>query len=342
MSRWWVQFREWINQGAENWNQFWFSPAAPHTLAAIRVLGGGMIFYTHLIWSLALVDFLGPHAWIPAELSRELQHDDWSWSFWWYVQSPALIWTFHLMALALFAMLTVGLYTRVVSVLSAIVTLAYCHRLNGSLFGLDQVNAMLAMYLAVGPSGDVYSLDRWLANRRAGGTTLPVIPSISANLSIRLIQIHMCVIYLFGGIGKLRGEMWWDGSAVWFALANYEYQSWDLTWLGRYPAVIAVATHITVFWETFYCVLVWPRWTRPIFLGLAVLVHGGIALALGMPTFGIAMIIGNMAFLDPGGIDAALNAMRRPGQGRQGEGRGREATRGVASKAAERPRRHSA
>jgi hypothetical protein len=157
---------------------------------------------------------------------------------------------------------------------------------------------MLAIYLAIAPCGDVYSLDRFLAERKAG-QPLPVPPSIAGNLAIRLIQVHRCVIYLFGGISKMRGDMWWDGRAVWFAIANYEYQSLDVTWLVHAPWLIALLSHITVFWETFYCVLIWPRATRPIWLALAVAVHGGIALFLGMITFGVAMIIANLAFIPP-------------------------------------------
>jgi hypothetical protein len=121
----------------------------------------------------------------------------------------------------------------------------------------------------------------------------------------------MCVIYLFGGIGKMRGELWWDGSASWFALSNLEYQSVDMTWLVQYPFLLAFATHITVFWETFYPFLVWSRLTRPIALAVAVVVHGGIALFLGMPTFGIAMLIGNIAFLAPETVAAVVSAFRR-------------------------------
>jgi hypothetical protein len=35
----------------EAWNRFWFTPADPATLSLIRVLAGGMLFYTHFIWS---------------------------------------------------------------------------------------------------------------------------------------------------------------------------------------------------------------------------------------------------------------------------------------------------
>jgi hypothetical protein len=193
--------------------------------------------------------------------------------------------------------------------LAAVITLSYCHRLPGALFGLDQVNAMLAMYLAVGPSGAAYSLDRWLARRggaKERGGSEPSRNHVSTNIAVRLMQLHLCVIYLFGGIGKMRGGMWWDGSAVWFAIANYEYQSLDITWLVHLPWLVALLTHVTVFWETFYAFLIWPRHTRPLMLLLAVGVHGGIALFLGMPTFGIAMLIANMAFIKPDMIHAIV------------------------------------
>jgi len=137
-------------------------------------------------------------------------------------------------------------------------------------------------------------------------------PAIGTNIAIRLLQLHMCVIYLFGGIGKMRGELWWDGSALWFAFANLEYQSLDMTWLVHAPWLIALLTHVTVIWETFYCFLIWPKLTRPICLAMAVAVHAGIGLCLGMWTFGLAMIIGNLAFVPPEVVRAAVTWLARP------------------------------
>ncbi|MGE3780819.1 MAG: HTTM domain-containing protein [Pirellulaceae bacterium] len=288
----------WCHDVWTAWDRFWFSADYPHTLAMLRILAGAMLFYTHWVWSWDLLAYLGPASWMSAATVRELHRSSGSfaWSYLWYIDSPVLIWIQHLVGLVVFGCLTIGLFTRAASILAAVITLSYCHRLSGALFGLDQVNAMLALYLAVGPAGAVYSVDSWRRSRR-DPSWRPGQPQVSANIAIRLIQVHMCVIYLFGGIGKMRGEMWWDGSALWYAIANYEYQSLDITWLVRFPWFIALLTHITVFWETFYPFLVWPRLTRPIAIGLAILVHGGIAVFLGMPTFGIAMITGNLAFL---------------------------------------------
>lgn len=283
------------------WDRFWFAPSQPHTLAAMRILTGLMLFYTHFVLTLDLDAFLGKSAWVNQSTALLLNTDvngaRWAFSYLYYVDSPAILWTAHVAALLVLAMFTAGLFTRVTSVLAFIITLSYCHRLSGALFGLDQINLFLVMYLMLAPSGSLWSLDRWIATRR--GIAPPLAPSTSATVATRLLQLHLCIMYLFGGIDKARGELWWDGSAVWFAIANLEYQSLDLTWLVHQPWLVALLTHVTLFWEVFYPVLVWPKLTRPIFLAMAVAVHGGIALALGMKTFGLAMIIANLVFVSP-------------------------------------------
>ena len=113
-----------------------------------------------------------------------------------------------------------------------------------ALFGLDQINVMLTLYLAIGPSGAALSLDRWLARRR-GGPSAPAASS-AANLALRLIQVHMCVIYLFAGISKLQGQSWWTGEAMWRAFANLEYQSLDMTWLAWHPWIVNAMSHASV------------------------------------------------------------------------------------------------
>ena len=103
------------------------------------------------------------------------------------------------------------------------------------------------------------------------------------------------------------------------AFGNMEYQSMDMIWLADYPILINLMTHVTVFWEIFYCALVWPRLTRPIVLLLAIPLHMGIAICLGMITFGLAMLIGNMAFLPPEFVRALRPWRRSQRQGRVGE-----------------------
>lgn len=294
------------------WNDFWFTATNPSTLSAIRVLAGAMLLYTHLIWSFELTSFFGPEGFLPSQLIDQVHQATNDpdgpgpatgpqriiWSHFDLIQSPRLMWVVHIVALVVFLLLTIGLFSRTMAFLGYLFAVSYVNRVTpGAYFGLDKINCMLVMYLMLGPCGARYSLDRLWQLRR--GAAAEVSPSVAANVAIRLIQLHMCIIYFFSGLGKLQGETWWSGVAVWYAVATYEYQSLDLTWLVNHWWLVNLMTHVTVLWELLYCALVWPRLTRPWVLLIAVVVHGGIALALGMPTFGLAMLIGNLAFVSP-------------------------------------------
>ncbi len=291
----------WLREWSQAWNDFWFMPRTNEILAIIRIAGGCMLVYIHVIWASQSNDFFGRHAWIDNTTIRSFHAEDYGWSYLWYVDSQLLLQLHHMATILVSLMMAVGLLSRFTVPLAWALTLMYCHRLTGSLFGLDQIVMMLAMYTMLAPSGGRFSLDAIIERRIGRRWWLPTAdPSVATNIAIRLIQVHLCVIYLFGGLSKLRGEMWWDGSALWFAAITYEYQSWDITWIGRYPLVVAILTHATVFWESFYCALVWPKLTRPIMLVIAVFVHGGIAVALGMITFGTMMMVANLAFVEYG------------------------------------------
>jgi hypothetical protein len=46
-------------------------------------------------------------------------------------------------------------------------------------------------------------------------------------------------------------------------------------------------------------------------IGLAIFVHAGIGMALGMQTFGLVMIIANLAFIYPEYVEATITALGR-------------------------------
>lgn len=284
------------------WDRFWFTPTDPATLSAIRLLAGALLFYTHFIWSFDLWAFFGASGWLPSEL-RELDDSVRGASLYYiplfeWLSSPWQVWLVHIVALVVMFLFMIGLFSRITAVLSAIFALAYVgHVTPGAYFGLDKVNCMLALYLALGPCGARYSVDRLWRIRRGKHTERD--PKVMANVAIRLIQLHLCVIYFYSGLGKLEGITWWTGEAIWLSVANLEYQSLDMTWLGHFPWLINLLAFSTLFWELLYAFLIWPRFTRPWMLAIALGVHGFICLSMGMITFGLAMLIANLAFVFP-------------------------------------------
>ncbi|TWT86798.1 Vitamin K-dependent gamma-carboxylase [Pseudobythopirellula maris] len=295
------------------WDWFWFSPADPVVLCAIRVLTGALLFWTHLVWSFDLSGFLGPEGWLAPELIAQKQAGRFVFSLFDWIGPAWLLWTVHVLYLVVCLMLMFGLFSRVVAVLAFLGALSYVeHVTPGAFFGLDKINCLLAMYVMLGPCGARYSVDRLRAERR--GDEEPgagAEPSISANIAIRLMQLHLCVVYLFSGLGKLQGELWWNGRAVWFSVANPEYRSLDMTWLANHLWLVDALTHATVLWELFYCWAIWNPLLRPWVLLGAIGIHGFIGLGMGMPEFALSMLVANMAFLAPVFIEGLFDRPAR-------------------------------
>jgi hypothetical protein len=299
------------------WREFWFKPADPLPLAVMRILFGGMLFYTHLVWGMNLEAFFGPNGWQGEKLVHTFQQGQFAWSFWWLVPGGLRL-TVHLLCLLVLALYTLGVLTPVTSILAYLITVSYAYRAPLANYGLDQINAIAALYLAIGPSGAALSLDRlWQlkqeARDSAGGgkpsTRLPILPSARANLALRLMQVHLCVIYIFACQSKLQGESWWNGQAIWQAVSNLEYQSTDLTWLAWYPWLVNILTHGTVLWEMTFWALVWRPLCRPIVLLIGVAIHLGIGAFMGMWTFGLSMIFLYVAFVPATTIHAVLRTV---------------------------------
>ena len=125
-----------------------------------------------------------------------------------YLETP-LEWlpVVHAAALIVLVLFTIGLFSRITSILSFLILLNYVHRVPAALFGLDQINAILTLYLAVGPSGAGLSVDRILARYRLARKSLASNPavtsdldppaSVGANISLRL-SVLGTVLLRFG------------------------------------------------------------------------------------------------------------------------------------------------
>ena len=295
--------KSWYQDTVETFDQFWFTPRAPFVLGWIRLFTGLIVFWSLLVWSFELDTFFGADGLLPIEYRQNFPGAS---GLWWshldWCQSSGTLWGAHVVALIIVAMFACGFCTRVTSVLTALLVISYGNRSFGAGFGLDQINAFLCLYCAVGNSGGAVSLDRWLSGK-SNESRFNVRPDTMTNISIRLIQIHLCVVYFFAAVGKMEGQTWWSGEAVWLALSSYEYQTIDMTWLAKFMPLVALMTLVSLFWELFYPFLVWPRMTRPIMLLLAVVVHLGIGLCMGMMSFGLIMLVANLAFLCPDKAD---------------------------------------
>jgi len=305
------------------WRRFWFAPVDPTTLAAVRIATGAVLLYTYAAVAPAVLDYVGPNAWVdPAALTTIRGMEDnstyrYTWSVFSLVSDPQSIITLYWVFLASIAAFALGVFTRVAAPLVWIGHVSFVHRAHLTWYGIDVILAMLTFYMMFAPCGAALSLDRlW---RRSAG---PPRASWTANLCIRLIQVHMAIIYLCAGLGKLQGSQWWDGSAVWTVIATKELAPLDVTGLGRLGDLVCLTISslgvlMTLGFEIGFIFLIWNRAARPVMLALAVFLHAGIGLFMGMSAFGAAMLAGCFAFVEPTSITGFLQFFRIPFRRRQ-------------------------
>ena len=292
----------WAGGWARAWNSFWFTPADPLPLAVVRIATGLILAWSSCVWLADVDGFFGTAGWMPPEHVWRMNDQPWQWSGYFAAPGPNGIRVIAGLTLIAAILLTIGLATPLAAVTALVGFLCAANRAPLNTFGLDDTLGMLLIPLAIGPAGARLSLDRLLG---AGGGG----PSVAANIALRLIQVHLCVVYFFSGCGKMLGASWWEGTALWGAAANVQYRTLDLTWLARRPLVTNALTLGTLFWEVSYPALVWPRLTRRLWIAMAVAVHLGIGLAMGMMEFGLAMITANLAFVPAGSWQALLAAV---------------------------------
>ena len=285
----------WSGSWVSGWNAFWFTPADPLPLAVVRIATGLLLVWSSLVWLTDVDAFFGSGGWLAPEHVWRMNDQPWQWSGYFAAPGPDGIRVIAGITLVAAILLTLGLATPLAAVVALFGFLSAANRAPLNTFGLDDTLGMLLIPLAIGPSGARLSLDRLFGAGGGDGAR-----SVAANLALRLIQVHLCVVYFFSGCGKMLGASWWEGTALWGAAANVQYRTLDLTGLARHPLVTNALTLGTLFWEAAYPALVWPRLTRRLWIAMAVAVHLGIGLAMGMMEFGLAMIAANLAFVPAG------------------------------------------
>ena len=285
-----VASESWGRDWLRSWNAFWFTPADPLPLAVVRIATGLLLAWSCWVWLRDPDAFFGPGGWLPAHEVWRMNDQPWQWSWFFAASSPTAVRVLIGITLAAAVFLTLGLASQLAAVVALAGLVSMANRAPLNVFGFDDTLGLLLIPLVVGPAGACLSLDH-----RFGLTSAT--PSVGAAIALRLLQVQLCVVYFFSGCGKMFGASWWEGTALWGAVANVQYRTLDLTGLARHPLVTNALTLGTLVWEVAYPAIVWPRLTRRLALAMAVVVHLGIGLAMGMLEFGLAMITANLAFV---------------------------------------------
>lgn len=310
---------------SRTWNglsQFWTQPLAPAPLALYRIALGAVVLLS-LLASLApyLDRYLGPDGLCPPDgVDDWLQRNgrfsllrgpinlplpqslitperDQAWRQW-GEDLGAIRLLFGLWLASLFCM-TLGLFTRPATVIAWVLTVSFQQRLSWLLNGGDWLFRTGLFYLMLTPSGAAWSLDNLLFRRAA--RPVPAWP-------IRLMQIHLCLIYLATGLVKIHDD-WFRGVAVYWVLNDVALARWAYCQLPLPMFLCQLASWGTILFELCFWLLIWFPRLRPWVLLAGVGLHCGIWLATEVGWFSPITMCWYALFLSPVAAERVLNVL---------------------------------
>jgi len=188
--------------------------------------------------------------------------------------------------------LLIGFFSRASAILTWFVHLCAAESGGFISYGVDNFMTIGLFYLMLSPLPDRYSLDqRW--------RKLPSKNQRLLGFFRRVLQVHLSLIYFFGGVAKCLGSGWWDGSNLWRALIRPPFNLIAPEILIRLKYLFPVAGIAICLLEISYPVFIWNRRTRGVLLMCICIMHLAIGLTMGMYLFAFIMIVLNIAAFAP-------------------------------------------
>ncbi len=198
---------------------------------------------------------------------------------------------FH-MGIVVALLFTLGFMGRLTAILNFVFIWSLQHVNVLILDGGDNVMRIILFYLLFANTTAFFSLDRYRRKEKIPSsiTATPISNSFH-NLAILASIIQVSFMYLTSGMHKIMGEVWQNGTALYYILQVDEYthpffkefilSSNILLLIGAYGAIFAQIT---------YPFLLFNRYTKYIAIFNIIAMHVGIAIVMGLFTFSATMI----------------------------------------------------
>jgi hypothetical protein len=277
---------------------FFLRPANARPLGALRIAVAALLLLQTGLLFRDLFELLGASGIVQGNLNNYLLNPILPQLAWAEALLSPLGFSAHgslvaafLLYVASLTLLLLGFASRVAAFASWLLHFMLIYN-TGSLsgYGVDSIAHFLLFYFIFMPVGDAWSLDRAWHRKK------PADPALN-RLSLRILQLHLCLVYVVAGVAKALGEQWWTGEAIWRATMLPQFANVDMAWLAAYPLLAKLAAWGTLLVEIAYPAAVWPRRLRAPWVTLVVALHASIFFVMGLHVFSLFMIALNLTVM---------------------------------------------
>lgn len=289
------------------WNKFFFEERPTEGIALFRIIWFGLIFAYYLFDTGNIRDYYGPQAIVSLNTARSqlpylhlnvfnlFQHD--------YSVTTGL---FILYGVALFFSM-IGFLTRYSIIVSLVLMTSFHQRNIWLLSSAEVLMRTITLYMIFSPCGHSLSVDSYLGRYFKEFRK----KKISSVWCLRLIQIQLSVVYLWTFWHKLKGETWFDGSAVYYATRLESMTNFTIPFLMDSAWFMRFSTWGTLAIEFALGSLIWFKEFRKPLIYAGILFHVGIEYMMSIPFFELLMISLLINFFTPEELKAFVTAALR-------------------------------
>lgn len=246
----------------------------------VRVsLGAWALYYYLLHWPYRWY-LWGPNGALPFTKFLEIQGTA---NLFAYNASPVYFEAIYFSAIVVTVMLLFGILPRLMMPIHWFVIWSFQDRNPFLGDGGDNIMRIVLLFLVLVNTGAYFSI----RVKRQGQPALAVIH----NIGVLLIIIQLCIVYISTGLYKVMGELWQNGTALYYILRVDEFSLPGIAeFIYRNPYLVVFGTYATVLFEIFFAPSLLNRWTRYLMIATGFSFHLGIAVIMGLVTFGWSML----------------------------------------------------
>ena len=272
----------------QTWEGYWFLPSGSQSLAVVRIMTGMLGLLLCMSYWNDLSGWFGPSGWLPVD-SVTAWRSPFAFSIFDASGTNAGLTSTFFVLVFLFILLTIGFVTPITSLLTALGWASLLHRGPMLAGPADDCMAVLLWCLVVGTSGEHLSVDAML-HRKLGWQ--PPRARVRSRIALGLLQIHAVVISGAALLSQLKGDVWWNGTAIWWIATRKPGRLFDVTdVLLQSEYVCNVLTHGIILWEALVVGGIWFASTQKVIARAGLVIWPIVGILTACPLWGMVMAV---------------------------------------------------
>ncbi len=287
-------------KGFDNW---FFGHGSPVALGLFRAVFAGLVFVNLAFILIYFKDWFSQSGFVPSSLGAQnmgprveaFGQSIPRLNVLGSVTSDSITLAVYLATMLAALLTSLGLWTRISSILLAVGLVSMHHRNGLILHGGDTLMRVSVLYLALSPCGAAVSLDRFFARKKGLAPAIPLMISLWPQ---RLIQVQIAIIYLTTFWHKMGGHFWKNGTATWYPIHLNEFDRFPLPGFTETAIFTSLTSWGTLAVELSFATLVFAKPLRKWVLLAGIGLHAFIDYAFNIPLFSYLMITMYIAFYE--------------------------------------------